>query len=133
SASGNGFPLGSQVNWNLGSLAAGQSGSVTLQVRVGINAPNGTPLINSARISSNEVPGGVVSNSVTTTVTQPSQLTVQKTASVSTGAPGGQVDYQITVTNSGSQATGVTLTDPIPAGATGVFAFNGGPIINGLA
>src|SRR5207245_8287554 len=55
-ASDGGTAFGVTMVWNnLGALQPGQSGSVTLQVRVNPGVPNGTPIDNSATIRSAEL------------------------------------------------------------------------------
>jgi uncharacterized repeat protein (TIGR01451 family) len=135
-ASPGGQAFGSTVFWNFSSVQPGQQGTVTLQVRINPGTPGGTQISNTARISSSELPNAQVSNFALTTVTQPPQpplLTVSKQADVGSSARGGLINYTLTVNNSGGAATGVALTDAIPAGATGVIALDGGFISFGTA
>lgn len=53
------------VSWNIGSLAAGQSGTVTMEVRVdNPTAPRKLRIFNTASIRANELTGTIVSNQV---------------------------------------------------------------------
>ena len=122
-APGGGSAFGATVAWNLGTLQPGQSGSVTMQVRVNPGLPNGTPITNTAQISSAELQSPVSSNPVTVTIVvapPPPFLSVVKEEDVASVQPGGTVNYRLTVTNSGGgPATNVTLSDPIPPHPSG--------------
>lgn len=137
SASSGGILLGSSVFWTPGNLQPGQDGSVTLQVRVNNTLSSGTTITNSAQISSVEVPLGVLGGSVNVTVGQAPAapgLAVTVGANTVTASPGSQVMFLLTVTNSGAgPATNVTLSSPIPASTTPVFASDGGVVSNGTA
>ncbi|MDB5890008.1 MAG: hypothetical protein JWP47_839 [Polaromonas sp.] len=62
-------------------------------------------------------PATTASNTDVTTVTSNAVITLTKSVNVSSGAPGGTYTYSLTYTNTGnSNATGVTISDPIPAG-----------------
>src|SRR5207249_1382052 len=55
-----------------------------------------------------------------------------KTDGAATAAPGSTITYTITVRNAGNQdATGVTLTDPLPPNTTFASASNGGSLGGG--
>jgi uncharacterized repeat protein (TIGR01451 family) len=95
--------------------------------------PNATVLNNSATVEASTedpVPANNTSAVVATTVTSVSALTITKVASPNPVIAGTNLTYTITVTNTGpSFATGVVVTDPIPAetsfvsvSGTGVFA-----------
>ena len=105
---------------NLGPSAGGQ---------LIINVPNSATtlnqaVVNTAKLSSTQVPGGVVSNAVTFVgdATTPA-LTVVKTTPVSTGTAGGTASYVIVVKNTGTgAATGLQIDDILPS--------NGDAIVN---
>lgn len=103
---------GGTVIWNIASVAAGSSASVT--VRVSANASG--DYLNSASVSSTQTPQ-LTSN---TTTTQLGILTVKKqtsTPSVTTTTTGGAATYSVTVTNSRlNSATGVVIQDILPVG-----------------
>jgi uncharacterized repeat protein (TIGR01451 family) len=136
-ATANGILFGSTVFWSAGSLSAGQTGTVTLRLRVNPGLPSGALITNTAQISSVEAPIGVPSNSATVTVNStplPSPLVVTKQVSAASAAPGQPLEFLITVRNNGAApATGVTLTDPVPLGATAVSASDGGVVAGGVA
>ncbi len=118
SASGGGTETGGVVKWNLGTLAAGQSGSVTVTVVVNSHLLNGTVLHNTAAINSTETPP-VSSTVVDTMVTSLPILTLDKTASANPVDAGAQLVYTLQYANIGSSpANNVVLTDELPPGTT---------------
>jgi uncharacterized repeat protein (TIGR01451 family) len=137
SASNGGIQFGNTVFWSAGNLQARQRGRVTLQVRINPNVLSGTVITNKAEISSIEAPIGVTSNAVSVTVgstPQSSQLVVTKAVDAARAVPGGLLNFTLNVANSGNTfATGVTLSDGIPAGTTGIAASDNGVIANGVA
>jgi uncharacterized repeat protein (TIGR01451 family) len=134
---GNGILFGTTVFWSPGSVSPGQTGTVTLRLRANPGLPTGTPITNTAQISSVEGPIGVPSNGATVTVNPaplPSPLVVTKQVDAASAAPGQSLTFLITVRNSASTpTTGVTVTDPIPVGATAVSASDSGAIAGGVA
>ena len=115
---------GGAVTWTLGTLAGGSSGSVQLNVTVNSGYPSSS-LVNSATLAGNDPSGATVSQSASATVAVPvaaataPAFSLTKTAPVSQVAPGTNVTWTLSYTNTGTAAaTGVTLTDPMPAGFT---------------
>lgn len=104
-------------------LAAGASATITLTGDA--PTPNNAAITNSATVTGNEQDPVPTNNSASATV-QPlpgADLALVKTAAPASVAAGGQVTYTLTVTNNGpADATGVTVTDPLPAGETLVSA-----------
>jgi uncharacterized repeat protein (TIGR01451 family) len=118
-ASGGGTLGGSTVTWNIGTLAAGASGSRTLSVRVnGPVAPGSiTQVSNSASVACTEI-GATASNTVATPISYPA-VALNKTADNASTTPGSTLTYTIVVSNgSGISATGAVLYDSIPANTT---------------
>src|SRR5205823_5940453 len=102
--------------------AAGSYPVITITVGVGQAASS--PLTNTASVSGGgEVNTGNESASDLTTVTSQADIAVAKIASSGSATVGSNVDFTITVTNAGpSNATGVQVTDQLPAGLTFVSA-----------
>lgn len=130
SASGGGsYTSGTRtVAWALGSLPAGASGSVTVTATVDSPFPTGAaiPVSNTATLTSTEASTVTASASLYVTASRP-VLSVQKSTSPATVAANSNVVFTISYANTGNAtATGLTLTDPIPAGLTFVSATGGG-------
>lgn len=100
----------------IASLASG--GSVTLSIVVTTTSATAASITDNASVSAT-TPDSNTSNdssSVTTAVTPVTDLQVGMTATPSSVGAGQNVTYNITAKNNGpSQATGVTLTDLLPA------------------
>jgi uncharacterized repeat protein (TIGR01451 family) len=88
-------------------------------------SPNTAAITNTATVTGNEQDPNPANNTATATV-QPlpgADLAITKTASSSSVTAGGQVTYTLAVTNNGpDDASGVTVSDPLPAGETLVSA-----------
>jgi len=127
SASGGGTLSGNTVTWSLGTLAAGASASATLVVKVTSPLANGTTITSGAPGIDCAETAPVSAGAVTTTVTSTPALTVSITDAPDPVAAGANLTYTIAYANNGTAtATGVVLTDPIPANTTFVSATNGG-------
>jgi uncharacterized repeat protein (TIGR01451 family) len=126
----NGPPI-TQVSWNLGSVAAGASKSVTFQTTLASSFPAGaTPVTNVASVTTTQETTPKDSNTVTTTVNAaPVDTFTKGVRNVTSGATaftsgtnaarGDTVEYQLSYDNSGNaSATNVVLSDPIPAQTT---------------
>jgi uncharacterized repeat protein (TIGR01451 family) len=127
SASGGGTLSGGTVTWNLGTLAAGATGSATLVVKTTSPLANGTTITSGAPGIDCAETAPVSAAAVTTTVTSAPALALSMTDAPNPVAAGSNLTYTITYANNGNApATGVVLTDPIPANTTFVSATNGG-------
>jgi uncharacterized repeat protein (TIGR01451 family) len=127
SANAGGVRSGSTVTWNLGSVAAGGSGAVQLVTHVTSPLANGTILTNgSAGIDSAQTTP-VSAAAATTTVSSAPVLAIAKTDGPDPVGAGANLTYTINWSNSGnSNASGVVVTDTIPANTTFVSATAGG-------
>lgn len=125
SATGSPTLLGNLVIWDLGTVAMGTTGSVTLVVQVASPLPNGTVIENSATLSSTETePVAATSQN---TVTSAPALGLAKSASPEPVPSGGLLTFTLSYANTGSdQATGAVLTDPLPPHTTFAAASGGG-------
>jgi len=117
----------STITWALGTLAPGDSDSVTFTVTVNDFVEDGTVIKNVGYINSNQT-AKAGSNVVRTTVLAPDVKLTKRGAAVATQ---GQVTtYTLSYENVGmAQATGVTIQDTIPASTTyvtGSLAINTG-------
>ena len=105
------------VTWTIASLAAGASTTITTPTTPAANTPNGTVLDNTASAQANEVPTPVT-DSGSATVSTSADLGVGVSAPSAVDA-GSELDYTITALNNGpSDGTGVSFSDPLPAGTT---------------
>ena len=102
---------------NLGSLVAGASATVSVQV-----TPTATgPLANTATVAADQADPNTANNSATANVTvnAVADVSITKSALPATGQVGGQLTYTLTARNNGpSSATSVVVTDTLPAGTT---------------
>ncbi|HEY3760509.1 MAG TPA: tandem-95 repeat protein [Verrucomicrobiae bacterium] len=125
SATGSGTTNSGVATWNLASMAPGAITNFSLVV----TAPISGSLTNIAGVTSpttDTVPGNNVSPQVVTTVTPSADLAVVASAPPTIFATS-NLTYSITVTNSGpSTASGVIVTDTLPAGVIFVSAGAGG-------
>jgi uncharacterized repeat protein (TIGR01451 family) len=116
---------GSQVSCAAGGLDPTETVRVTVVASVPANASTAT-LTNSARVTSSTAdptPGNNAASASITPATPRADISVTKQAVTSPIVAGRAVQYLVTVTNNGpSDATGVTLTDPVPASLSGVTA-----------
>ena len=105
------------VSCSMGTIASGGGALVTIKVR----PQNTGSITNNATVASN-VNDPVTSNNSTsggTTVNPAADLAVTNTDSPDPVAVGQQLTYTVGVANAGpSSATGITLTDTLPAGVT---------------
>jgi uncharacterized repeat protein (TIGR01451 family) len=108
------IPVRSTVTFPLlSSLAAGAGGTVEIDVIT--STANGNLVVNTAKLSSDQVPAGVTANAIANVAAAPN-LSIQKIANTPVGAPGGTVSYSIVVENLGTaSATGIALFDVLPS------------------
>ncbi len=132
-----GSPAGTTCEFNVGTLNAGGSGSVTFAVTVNNPLPAGvTQISNSASIADDgthglEADSSNNSDSDTTPVTAAPDLVITKDDGFTVVAPGQTITYTLTISNTGTQdATGVVVTDTLPADTTFVSTSDGGTYDN---
>jgi len=131
SASSPGALAGGSVRWDLGTVAAGAAGSVTLTVTVNKPLANGIVLSNVASIISTETPHPVRDEVQVPVLSEP-VLEMNKTASKTLVKPGDLVLYSIEYKNVGTgEATGVIISDTLPGNVTFVSASPGGSLSGG--
>lgn len=120
---GSGSHEAGTVTVNLGSLASGGTATVTIVVGVGPSATG--PLLNEAVVSGDNIDPVPLNNSddEPTQIIQEIDLAIDKTDTPDPVVAGQQLTYTLLVTNHGpSEASGVTVTDTLPAGVTYVSA-----------
>ena len=105
----------------VGALASGADTTINVVVSVPANTPDGTVLLSDASVAGNETDPVLANNEddESTTVVRQSDLQILKSASHDTRAPGELLTYTLDVENLGpGDATGVVLTDTLPAGTS---------------
>lgn len=110
---------GGIVRCALGTINSGAGRDLTLVFHVDSSATNG--VVNVATVSSTTTDPNLNNNSANVLILLGPQadLQIEKHASSAAVAPGGQVMYTLAVHNNGpSDATGVTVSDPLPRGLT---------------
>jgi uncharacterized repeat protein (TIGR01451 family) len=110
---------------NLGTLAAGQSATITSTYTVPPNYA-GTSVSNTATVSSaiNDPNNSDNSSTAVTNVSQQADVSIAKSGPAM-ATPGQNITYTVTVTNAGPGAAGsISVTDPTPPGLT--FVSNAG-------
>ena len=110
---------GGTVTVNVGGLASGATATVTILVTM--NSGTRGTITNTAVISGNEPDPNLANNTstVTTQVSPLVDLAIVKSASPNPAIAGAALTYALNATNNGpSNATGVTITDTLPAGVT---------------
>ncbi|WP_426621383.1 DUF7507 domain-containing protein [Microbacterium sp. As-52] len=112
-----------------GSIGVGASTSYTFDAKVNVSAA-ATTIVNEARVAFRDNVVGQdrtsVSQETQTPVNAAADLAITKSIDTDPLVAGQPVTFTIGVTNNGPQtATGVTVTDPIPAGITNVRVDSG--------
>jgi len=120
---------GSECTFNVGNLNAGASGAASFVVMVNASVPAGVTQINNTAFIRDDGANGADptpsdnSDPDDTPLTAQPDMTVVKTDGNLTATPGGLITYTLTYTNVGNQdATGVALTETVPANTTFVAA-----------
>lgn len=121
---------GDVLAWSLGTLAGGASTTLLVTVRLDSLFPAGTTtLTNRVQVQTSSAESDTTNNSATdaTAVTAGPTLGLQKSAAPNPVPAGQTVRYTVSWSVGGtSQATGVVLTDPVPANTSFVSSEDGG-------
>ena len=97
----------------LATLASGAGGAIDIDVQT--NAANGTNVINTAILTSTQLPSGVMANEIST-VGASAFLSIKKRSTTALVAPGSSVTYTIYVANIGTaNATALDVYDILPS------------------
>lgn len=139
SDTGGGSVSGNVVTWDIGAVAAGQKGSVSVTARAADVIPNGTPIDNEANIANYQsaayttIAQGPIVASTSGTINSAAALTLDKTTSATLVTAGSDVSYTLSYTNTGHDvATGLVLTDQLPANLSFKSATGSVSEVNGL-
>ncbi len=127
SADGGGAEAAGTVTWTLGTIASG--GTVTLHVTVHVHPDRTAALSMTADVSSDVADPDASNDSATepTAVAGSADLAITKSDGADPVIAGTDLTYTLVATNDGpSDATGVVVTDTVPAGTTFVSADGGG-------
>jgi uncharacterized repeat protein (TIGR01451 family)/MYXO-CTERM domain-containing protein len=118
------------VTWNLGSIAAGASGTVTVAVLVGSPIANGTVLTDAVSLTTGNA--ATVMANANVTVTSAAVLTLTETGTPNPVAAGGQLVYTLAYGNIGTDtAAAASIVAAVPSNTTFVSATGGGTYDSG--
>lgn len=114
-------PGAQTIHWQIASLASGASVTITMPVTVGASVADGTTLTNVANVISDEVTTPVEDDG-SLAVGAKADMAIEKTGGA-TYTAGDEYTWHLRVKNLGpSDAQGVEVKDPLPAGTTFVSA-----------
>ncbi len=118
-------------NWTVGNLASGASATLTVVLTASSAASPGTDVIcdtaTLTAVNETQVATGNEADTECTSITVSADLSITKVDDADPPPPGSDLTYTITVTNNGpSDATGVVVTDTLPAAVTYVSDTCGG-------
>jgi uncharacterized repeat protein (TIGR01451 family) len=132
SASPTASVAGQVLTWDVGSLAAGESRTFTVQARADTTLAGGIQLVNTAQITTT-TPGDEPddnTSTVTTTVIVPNVYILKDGPTIVVA--GNQIQYTLTVGNNGAaRAYQPTYSDTLPAGLTFVSATPAPSVVSG--
>jgi uncharacterized repeat protein (TIGR01451 family) len=107
------------IIWNMGTLPAGASGTITIKVKLSTEQESYS-LRNVVTLECAEL-DPVRASAVITVIKEP-LITLTKTGSPAVVAPGGNVTYTITYSNTGEDAHDVVITESYPKDVTFISA-----------
>ncbi len=117
---------GNTYTWNVGTVTAGSSGTITIVVKVKAGIADETVLLNTAVLYYEDVNGNpypTKEDTAEVTVTSPI-MTVSKTADVTTADPGDEINYTLSYDNTGTgNAKNVKIIDTLPSDVTFVTSY----------
>ena len=117
------------ITWNVGSVAAGASGSVGFTAQV-VSPLSSKTILNTATMTASNAPA-VTTNTTNHTIGPP-VLSISKSVDKATAIPGETLIYTLNYSNTGGgDATNVVISDAIPARTTFVSATSGGAFASG--
>jgi uncharacterized repeat protein (TIGR01451 family) len=129
SSTGSGALSSGTVTWSVASLNAGASGSVQLVAKVASPLASGTTITNDTSSIDSAQTTPVGGAPVTTGVTSAPAPTLSVTDAPDPVPAGGNITYTLTYGNNGTMdATGVVISDTVPANTTFVSATAGGAL-----
>jgi len=118
------------ATWNLGSIAAGASGTVTVGVLVTSPIANGTVLTDAASLTTGNA--ATVMANANVTVTSAALLTLTETGAPNPIAAGAQLVYTLAYGNSGTDtAAAASIVAAVPSNTSFVSATGGGTYDSG--
>ena len=113
------YTSGSGV-WNVGALSSGTSATLALSATVDTGT-NGQTIVHSVSVLATENDPNTSNDSATATINvgAKSDMSIVQTVDINSPFTEDTITYTVTITNNGpSDATGVTVTDVLPAGVT---------------
>ncbi|HEU5098589.1 MAG TPA: lamin tail domain-containing protein [Roseiflexaceae bacterium] len=108
--------------FDVGTVAGAVDQTIVVTFTVSAPAAGGTPIVNIATIDSATTPEPIKGNNVaavtaTTVAVPPVDLALAKVANVSTAQIGGEIGYELAMTNlGGDTASGIQVVDTLPKG-----------------
>lgn len=112
---------GGTVTCELGTLTVGESATVELGITLDPSLADGATFTNTAEVTGDLPDPDMSDNTATeeTTIVRQADLSIAKTGDPDPAVAGDSLTYSLTVSNDGpSDASGVTITDTLPDGAT---------------